>query len=78
MLVVNDLNQYMTIRQEDYFDTCIIWKDFEGNNATLKMKTIGLGDDRQAVVDSDIGEVYYNQKARTFTMHFCACRCYTK
>jgi hypothetical protein len=44
----------------------------------MRMKTIGLGDDKQAVVDSDIGEVIYHPKQRTFTMHFCACRCYTK
>jgi hypothetical protein len=53
MIVVNYGNEVATVNISNYFDQCLIWKDFEGNNATLSLRTVGGSNDAVPVSTSD-------------------------
>jgi hypothetical protein len=53
-------------------------KDYLGKPAIISLKTLGGHDDKVAVSDSESGEIVYNEKTKQFSIHFCACRCYSK
>jgi hypothetical protein len=71
-------DSFFDINVKDFFNTCLLGKDNGGNNATITLQTIGGIDDSKHVSGSTDGEIYYNSNTGKFSIHVCACRCYTK